>query len=386
MKVNKQAETISTEERHYKRMSYINTEEYLEQINTLTVENDKISNENLIEQQKRFQDLNTDLLQSIQLLVSDYPELVSIIDKNTSSSNDDDDRFIDFECLDDKIIDFNKIILSLRMIYLEQESLDNFLRYTISSTTKDLPITSIEDPKLIAVEEEVKHLENEVIVTRQTELSDIKRLISEKSVSMFNDDCKIKELCIETSEQIEECERILEEINTLQRAKREKGKRESQDKITKISKTYGKWQNIKRLESTNEKLLRQIESCIKQKQSIGDSKATEGESISQSSIVIKYKAVKVLIKLLQKELLPRLYSNIHNIEIDSITNSITLQRIGTDTTTETIRLQLDNSFALSQVEISKNPLLEKSLMQQFYGECNIYKIIKYINELGGSLS
>ena len=347
-------------------MTYINTNEYQDQIDKLTVTNDKISNENLIEQRTRFQDLNTDLLQSIQLLVADYPDLVSLIDEKTN----DKDAFIDFECLDDKIVDFNKIIMSLRMIYLEQESLDNFLRYTISSTTKNLPITSIDDPKLLAVEEEVEHLENDVIVSRQTELRDIKRTISEKSQKMFNDDCKIKELCIDTSEQIEECERILHEIDNLQQVKMEKEKRRSQDKLTKISKTYYKWQNIKRLESKNEKLLKQIDMSVQRSGSI---KQTPELSIT-------HKTINALITLLQKYLLPKLYSNIQNISIDSITNSITMEILGVETT-KTIRLQLDDSLALSQVEVGTDLSLQKSLMQQFYGECSIYKIINYINSL-----
>lgn len=347
-------------------MTYINTNEYQDQIDKLTVTNDKISNENLIEQRTRFQDLNTDLLQSIQLLVADYPDLVSLIDEKTN----DKDAFIDFECLDDKIVDFNKIIMSLRMIYLEQESLDNFLRYTISSTTKNLPITSIDDPKLLAVEEEVEHLENDVIVSRQTELCDIKRTISEKSQKMFNDDCKIKELCIDTSEQIEECERILHEIDNLQQVKMEKEKRRSQDKLTKISKTYYKWQNIKRLESKNEKLLKQIDMSVQRSVSI---KQTPELSIT-------HKTINALITLLQKYLLPKLYSNIQNISIDSITNSITMEILGVETT-KTIRLQLDDSLALSQVEVGTDLSLQKSLMQQFYGECSIYKIINYINSL-----
>ena len=351
-------------------MAYINTKEYQEQINKLTVTNNNISNENLIEQTTRFQDLNTDLLQSIQLLVTDYPELVSIIDK-TDKKNDN--GFIDFECLDDKIIDFNKIILSLRMIYLEQESLDNFLRYTISSTTKNLPITSIDDPKLLSVENEVEQLENDVIVTRQNELRDIKRSISDKSEKLFNDDCKIKELCIDTSEQIEECERILEEIDELQRAKREKEKRRSQDKLTKISKTYSKWQNIKKLETLNENLLKQIDTLVQHGQSSVIKEKKPERTITR-------KTIDALTTMLQKELLPKLYSNIQNIHIDWMTNSIAMETIGTKPSTP-IRLQLDSSLIVVNIEIESNLSLQKSLMQQFYGECKIYKILNYINEL-----
>ncbi|CAB4255218.1 similar to Saccharomyces cerevisiae YDR532C KRE28 Subunit of a kinetochore- microtubule binding complex with Spc105p that bridges centromeric heterochromatin and kinetochore MAPs and motors [Maudiozyma barnettii] len=359
-------------------MNYINTANYKKELDSLSKVNNTISDENLIEQGTRFKDLNTDLLQSVQLLSQDYPELVNITEDGTTTiTQHSQDKIIDFECLEEKIVQFNKIIMSLRMIYLEQESLDNFLRYTISSNTRDLPIESIDDPKILTLESEVNTLENDAISERQRELSDIKSRISKKSIYLFNDDCMIKELCIETSEQLEECQDLLEQIDREQITMKKNEVRKSQDKISKITNTYKKWQTINRQMKLQEQLSRQVEDAIMLK-TLNPSSTNDNNKV-ESDVIIKYKTISKLTNLLEKYFLPN-FDNIDNLKISPLDHTITFTVKDKTDKEYKVKITLDEqTHSLKDIDVSDNNTMAKQIMKLYYGECNIYKVIYYIS-------
>ncbi|SMN21389.1 similar to Saccharomyces cerevisiae YDR532C KRE28 Subunit of a kinetochore-microtubule binding complex with Spc105p that bridges centromeric heterochromatin and kinetochore MAPs and motors [Maudiozyma saulgeensis] len=359
-------------------MNYINTGDYKKELNSLSKANNTISDENLIEQGTRFKDLNTDILQSVQLLSQDYPELVNI-SEDTSTVNTElpHDKIIDFECLEDKIVEFNKIIMSLRMIYLEQESLDNFLRYTISSNTRDLPIESIDDPKLLTLESEVNTLENDTISERQRELSDIKSRISKKSLSLFKDDCMIKELCIETSEQLEECQDLLEKIDQVQHTMKKNEVRRGQDKIDKITKTYEKWQTIKEQTKLQEQLSKQLEDTVMLKTL--NNLSTDTGKKTESDAIVRYKTITKLVNLLEKYLLPT-FPNVKDLKIEPFDHTITFIVIDKIEKEYKVHITLDEQKnSLQDIAIPDNSIMAHQIMKLYYGECNIYKVIYYIS-------
>lgn len=347
-------------------MDYINTKTYREDLASLTQTNNDISDTNLDEQTRRYNELNADILQSLQLLVNDYPDLLNI-----ESHNDSEPRVIDFEQLGGKIMEFNSIITSLRMIYLEQESLDNFLRYTISSGSRELPVTSIDDPVLLELEREVEELENTTIESRQDELAGVKGEISAQSRQLFNDDCLIKELCVETSETIDECQELLDEIEAVQETRKESEAHQNRDMEKKVNKTYETWQDIMQLQERNALVMKDITTSQK---TLASEPPSGQKGIPTNPEWVELNTKFAIQKFMETHLLPT-FANVHDFTID-----YPLKRINFSCGSHTITLTLTTQCALESVQITDDDdLLAKKVQETFTGESNIYRVIHYIS-------
>lgn len=349
---------------------------YKKELNEAAQLSSQISDENLIEQEKRFKDLNNEVLQSIQLLAHDYKDLISITDKHKPIIDLAENKIINFEEFNDKIGEFNKIIMSLRMIYLEQESLDNFLRYIISSNNRNLPVDSIDDPRFVSIENEVNTLENETIVSSHDELNKIKLDISKKSQQLFNDDCKVKELCIETSEDIETCFSLLNKIEDIQSTRKKNDMRKGKDKINKITETYDTWNSINQNQRRNERLIEEL----KHYNDILMTKKKSKNVVKQDDDkkLVEFKTLASLKDLLQTYLLPK-FDNVENLDIQIEEKLVKFNVVDKEKLmTYAVYIELDESNSLRDIKITHNEILAKKVLETFYNETNIYNVIYHI--------
>ncbi|GMM58090.1 hypothetical protein DAKH74_047060 [Maudiozyma humilis] len=342
-------------------MDYINTQTYRADLTALSRTSNELASANLGEQANRYGELNADIRQSLQLLAQDHPDVLSI-------DREQPGTIVDFEQLGTRIREFNDIISSLRMLYLEQESLDNFLRYTISSGSRELPVTSVDDPVLMALEQEVQQLEQGTVEASQRELAAIKDEISAQGTRLFSDDCTIKELCVQTGETIEECQALLDEIDEVQETRRASEARQRQDREDTVTKTYDVWQDVSKLQERSAALDSDIASVQATLSSLPPAQRKNAESAGRT----RTEAMSALQQFLEKNLLPD-FANVHDLSVD-----YALRRVHFTCGDNHVSLTLDESCALQTVHIPEDESLAMKVREAMLGQTNIYRVIHYI--------
>lgn len=131
--------------------------------------------------------------------------------------NTDDNLHIDYEDLPEKIVEFTNLLKSLVSLYLKQESLDQFLRITISNNREDLlHIKSVHDPRYRNLESQVKILKEDNVDEREKEISQLRKDITAISHDILSSEQQLDEITKNTEREIDECEDLLKELNEIQ--------------------------------------------------------------------------------------------------------------------------------------------------------------------------
>ncbi|CCE91573.1 Kre28p TDEL_0C06840 [Torulaspora delbrueckii] len=189
-----------------------NDRNFAAEVKTLEDETTRGSEQALASQEQRAAAAVHEITHSITSM-SQENDLVKAEDTEGSDRN-----IIDPSNLGDKIVEFEKFIELLKLTHLEQETLDFFLRYTISSADL-LRLKSTQDAKYLELEEKVQELEHGVSENHQREIDETKLMIFNGTEELAKDQDMVNELFLETTDVLEECEELMKE---LERAREEK--------------------------------------------------------------------------------------------------------------------------------------------------------------------
>lgn len=196
----------------------------------------KASEKTLKDQEQRFDSAVREITQSITSM-SHENTLVQIDGKS-------ENVVINPSVFATKIADFDKLIELLKMTHLEQETLDFFLRYTISSTDF-LQLKTTYDAQYVELENSVKELESNIEEAHDRRIDGIKCQISNDGEKLTRNQDAVNELYLETTDILDNCEQLIGELESLRKEKehRRQQAEQSEEPLTKVQE---KWEEMRR--------------------------------------------------------------------------------------------------------------------------------------------
>lgn len=285
-------------------MVYEILNDYRAEIKELEDQTARNSDQILELQERRFLEAVREMTQSV-VTVSRENELLRLSEDAGIAGNQ---QVVDFAAMAEKIGEFDKLIELLKVTYLEQEALDFFLRYTISSTDV-LHLSSLYDEKYVKLEEDVNNLENDGLKTHLEEIEDIELNIKKSGDELAKSQDKVNEILLETADVLDNCDQMMEELDLLRKEHRKKNENLRKNEEDPLVKTYKDWQDLKVVEKEYRTLVDQLHQWEKIKKSYDFIESTKAENsseiVSDPRLTELGSALESLIRIWESKFLPR---------------------------------------------------------------------------------
>ncbi|CAI4059590.1 Kre28p SKDI_04G7290 [Saccharomyces kudriavzevii IFO 1802] len=230
------------------------------------------SEEILNNQELRLKNTLHEISSSI-LAINEENKFVNPLRNDKDSDAGEKEVYINPRILGVKIKEFNNLMELLKLTYLEQETLDYFFRFTLSST-KPLQLKSEKDPEFVKLNEKVNHVKNEISTVYETKIEQIKTEIQETGHKFAEKQDLLNELYLETTGDIENC---WDSLNELKRFTNKGDDNISTDKDPVLNpgdsndfveETYTNWQNLLSLQKQNQSLTKELKEAHEAKSRI----------------------------------------------------------------------------------------------------------------------
>ncbi|CEP64277.1 Kre28p LALA0_S11e00474g [Lachancea lanzarotensis] len=166
-------------------------------------ETTSLSEQVLQDQETHYSETVQQLQRSAQQLVEDNEFLFEMVDPSAE---------IDPKIVSTHIQEVSQLLERLKNTHLEQEMLDNFLRYTLPSGNLLQQIETVQDERYVLLEKDVAHLQDEVITQLDSEVDQLREEIGHTSQKIADQREVVNELCLNTGELVDECHLLLEEL------------------------------------------------------------------------------------------------------------------------------------------------------------------------------
>lgn len=284
---------------------------------------------------------------------------------------------IDLSSLLERIGEFDKLMELLKMTHLEQETLDFFLRYTISST-EFLQLKTTHDPQYVEMESEVKELEHNIQEAHHRWIDETKLQISNAAEQIVKDQDTVNELYLETTDILDECDQLLVEVEKL-REEKERSKEQTKSQQPPVTKVFEEWDEVRK--SQND--LKHLEARIAQLEIIKkdlEVKETARQLTQDPKLNELGRTLNSLIRLWESNFLPS--SGWHDLEVYPQIKKFQFDVLESFT----VLIALDDRYRISDVTIyrkedagmSVDEDLQSELKQQNVGSRDVYKSMEVI--------
>lgn len=291
--------------RPWDEISYINMESdlngYEVRIKKLEGQTTYYCEQTLSEQEQRVLASLREITQNV-LAMEQENSLVEI--KGELESEQESELVIDPSNFREKIDTFVELVELLKITHLEQETLDNFLRYTISSSNL-LHINSVQDAKHVELESQVRELEQSTLERHKREIEATKSQINNLCRELTKTQDFINETFLETSNSLEECDSLLNELIHL---RMEKQTSEEADTIEDdpASQTFEDWELLQKSKAELQSLHEEISKLQFRIKSYEDHQRRSRQlGGSDQTMLQNHKALELLIQLWMAKFLPQ---------------------------------------------------------------------------------
>ncbi|CDH09833.1 related to Spindle pole body component KRE28 [Zygosaccharomyces bailii ISA1307] len=211
-------------------------DDYGARIKDLEDETARFSEQSLNEQEHKVLASLREITQSVEVMNKDN-RLVQLQGYPDASKQE---QIVDPSGLNEKIDTFAKLVELLKLTHLEQETLDYFLRYTISSTNL-LQLDSVQDSKYVQLKQEVNELEKGALDVHLREIDVTKSQIVDLCKDLNKTQENINETYLETTNVLDDCETLLGQLTQL-RAEKQTSEEADTVEDNPAAQTYENWQ------------------------------------------------------------------------------------------------------------------------------------------------
>ncbi|SCV02858.1 LANO_0G00672g1_1 [Lachancea nothofagi CBS 11611] len=245
------------------------------QLGSIEEETTTLSEQVLQDQETHYAETVDQVKHSLKQLVEDNEFIFEPVPQPTD---------IDLRCIPKRISDLGKLAEQLKTTHLEQEMLDNFLRYTIPSADL-LQMESSQDERFVSLSENVHHLRDEVITELDSDVNELKHEIGQASQKIADQREVVNELCLDTGELVDQCHTLLQELeNSTDRLETEQEgeSREIYD-VPSTEETLTILQSLKEKLSQKSHLEHHIEHLEQTKTSLSSILETRDQNVQESN-------------------------------------------------------------------------------------------------------
>ncbi|SCU96389.1 LADA_0H00650g1_1 [Lachancea dasiensis] len=162
-----------------------------------------LSEQVLQDQETHYVETVEQLKQSVQQLIEDNEFLFEAVPPKVE---------IDLASISRHIADLSRLVDSLKSTHLEQETLDNFLRYTIPSNDLSHLLDSEQDERYVSALHSVAELRDGAMAELDIGVNQLKHEIGQTSQKIADQREVVNELCLSTGDLVDQCHTLLEEL------------------------------------------------------------------------------------------------------------------------------------------------------------------------------
>ncbi|SCU95482.1 LAFA_0G00650g1_1 [Lachancea sp. 'fantastica'] len=308
-----------------------------------------LSEQVLQDQETHYAETVEQLQRSAQQLVEDNEFLFETVDPNAE---------INPRSVSVHILEVSKLAERLKNTHLEQEMLDNFLRYTLPSGDLLQQIETPQDERYVSLEKNVVHLQDVVITQLESEVDQLREEISHTSQKIADQREVVNELCLNTGELVDECHALLEELESND----DNAKVASPDTTNGVSSTEATIQQLHAVKETVQEkkhFEQRLEHLQRTKKSLNaiENSADEEAQDQDSGLAESYTAYRTLIEYWRSQFFD---SEVRNLEVLPKSNKVQFTYYNLD-----VVVQL-NASGVSEVELygSNMPLDKLDLIRK----------------------
>lgn len=209
------------------------------------------------------------------------------------------------------LIHLNEWVENLKQLHLELESVDNFLRNIIPADQKWSDLDEFDETKCSELQIEVSDLRDVRISKLDQEISLLQSEVNESCDGTLKLNETIKETCLEVSQDIDQCWKLLDDIECLQ----SKSLDSESSELDPIRTTYNQWKWNQLAESESEYLNEQLKVLTETKLKLEKLIAKKADIKTPPEIIQKYSVYQLITELWNSKLISGLFPNIKNLEV-----------------------------------------------------------------------
>ncbi|AGO10787.1 AaceriAFR728Wp [[Ashbya] aceris (nom. inval.)] len=338
---------------------------YAKDIRKLEEQTAHVSEQVLVQQERQRLGALEELHQSI-IQIAEENSFVTPIKKDAANVH------IDPRGIAASVQQFEQLAEILKVTHLEQETLDNFLRYTISDNDQLLDIKSVADPRYAQLAEEVRKLEQEELQHLENDIVALNGNITEQTTKVIDANEKVKEECLEVSNGIERCWGLLHELETL------RGTTDKDDvELGPLEETYQKWKSVDHLLQQKLHLKEQLRVLEDTRTSLSEVTKSSGNRVPDFDVSEKFVTYRLLDNLWKKQFVDS--TKIRGLEFFPRTGKMQFQVL------DTIYVLTISGNQISNIQLFNDKLpaadLENNaqdLNKRFLGAADVRHVVDFI--------
>lgn len=368
-----------------------NITSYKNEIDSLKKDIEHITSTRVTEDREQ----NNSILQEITdnlNVITQGNNLLQINNPIKGSTNNDSELIVDLESLPDKIDEFKSLLNSLVQLYLEQESLDQFLRITISDNKEQLlDMKSVKDSRYKNLENQVQILKEDNVDEREIEIENLRNDIKLMCQEILNKEDELNNFSEKFETELNQCSNLLKELNEIYEVRNKKIinlENKETNEIQQYEQFIENFDDIRKLTEEKGLLQKEIDDWYNDHRYQNNVHSTRKNFKPElNTLKQNAKVINKLIKIQEKHLLASLNPNITEFKFvyQESKKEITFQCHEQYNIKIKINIQ-DNSFediTIQDIDNSTNfeaiTRLKDDVTDKFFHDRNLFNIIAYVN-------
>ena len=368
-----------------------NITSYKNEIDSLKKDIEHITSTRVTEDREQ----NNSILQEITdnlNVIAQGNNLLQINNPIKGSTNNDSELIVDLESLPDKIDEFKSLLNSLVQLYSEQESLDQFLRITISDNKEQLlDMKSVKDSRYKNLENQVQILKEDNVDEREIEIENLRNDIKLMCQEILNKEDELNNFSEKFETELNQCSNLLKELNEIYEVRNKKIinlENKETNEIQQYEQFIENFDDIRKLTEEKGLLQKEIDDWYNDHRYQNNVHSTRKNFKPElNTLKQNAKVINKLIKIQEKHLLASLNPNITEFKFvyQESKKEITFQCHEQYNIKIKINIQ-DNSFediTIQDIDNSTNfeaiTRLKDDVTDKFFHDRNLFNIIAYVN-------
>ncbi|CAH01085.1 Kre28p [Kluyveromyces lactis] len=267
---------------------------------------------------------------------------------------------------------------SLKQIHLELESIDNFLRYAIPSDQTILNLSKFNESKYETLQAEVSELRDINVVQLQKEIESLQQQITTKSDENLLISEKIKESCLEASQDIDQCWKLLEQLEAYENAN------PSTEVITTTDpafSTYNQWKWNQLAESELKHINQQLITLRATKEKLDKVFSKRSELETSPKSIETFTSYQLLSQLWRSKFIRQLLPDIANLEVYPQSGKLKFE-VGIMQVIMQIESGIIKSVSLFSYELSYDRIetIKEDILGRIEHQKSLFKVLVVITD------
>ncbi|CDO92695.1 unnamed protein product [Kluyveromyces dobzhanskii CBS 2104] len=266
----------------------------------------------------------------------------------------------------------------LKQIHLELESIDNFLRYVIPTEQSITNLSKFDESEYQGIQYEVSELRDVNIVQQEKEIESLQHQIIEKSDENLSISETIKESCLEVSQDIDQCWKLLQQLEAYEDVSQSSKDLNTTDPTFS---TYNQWKWNQLAESELEYLNQQLTTLRATKEKLEEVFSKRSEIQTSPKMIETFTTYQLLTQLWNTKIIQELLPDITKLEVFPQSGNLMFE-VGVVEITLQIEAGTINLVSLFSYKLpyEKVELMKENITSKIEQQQSLYKVLVMVTD------